>query len=325
MIESAPSPPQVRIEAMLIEFHRRMLADEIRSAAFEAALRRVIRPGETTVADIGAGTGVLAFMAQRLGAREVHLVECGAVIELAARLADANAIPDLHFWQADSAAIPDPPRVDVVVAEILGNLALEENALETLADAHRFLKPGGILIPARLEQYVAPVTAERPWGELGSWDRAPLGLDFSLARAMSFDNLYVQPLAPADLLAGDSARRWDALEFCHTPSARRQGTVRWTPAAPARIFGYALWWRCELVEGVSLGTSPFDPPTHWEQVYAPLAEPVAVQPGDVLELTLETETAGAGAGIGMRWTTLQHRGATVLTQQEQDLGRGFIA
>ncbi len=42
---------------MLIEFHRKMLADGVRSAAFEAALRRVIRPGETTVADIGAGTG----------------------------------------------------------------------------------------------------------------------------------------------------------------------------------------------------------------------------------------------------------------------------
>ena len=69
---------------MLIEFHRKMLADHARSAAFEAALRQVIRPGETTLADIGAGTGVLAFMAQRLGAREVHLIERGAVIELAA-------------------------------------------------------------------------------------------------------------------------------------------------------------------------------------------------------------------------------------------------
>ncbi len=309
---------------MLIEFHRRMLADEVRSAAFEAALRRVIRPGETTVADIGAGTGVLAFMAQRLGAREVHLVERGTVIELAARLADANAIPDLHFWQAESAAIPDPPRVDVVVAEILGNLALEENALETLADARRFLKPGGILIPARLEQYVAPVTSERPWRELASWDRAPLGLDFALAQAMSFDNLYVRPLAPADLLSGDSARRWDMLDFHSPPAPHRQGTVRWMPAAAARIFGYALWWRCELVDGVSLGTSPFGPPTHWEQVYAPLATPVAVQPGDELELTLESETAGMGAGIGMRWTTVHRRNGTVLGHQEQNLGRGFI-
>ena len=59
---------------MLIEFHRKMLADKVRSAAFEAALRRVITAGETTVADIGAGTGVLGFMAQRLGAREVHLI-----------------------------------------------------------------------------------------------------------------------------------------------------------------------------------------------------------------------------------------------------------
>lgn len=309
---------------MLIEYHRRMLADEVRSAAFEAALRRVIRPGETTVADIGAGTGVLGFMARRLGAREVHLVERGEVIELAARLADANAIPGLHFWQAGSGDIADPPQVDVVVAEILGNLALEENALETLADARRFLKPGGILVPARLEQFVAPVTSDHAWRELCSWERAPLGLDFGLARAMSFDNLYVRGIEPADLLPGDSARCWDALAFGAAVSARRRGTAAWPLEAPVRVYGYALWWQCELVPGVTLGTSPFGPPTHWEQVYAPIADPVDAQAGDVLELQLESETTGPGAGIGMRWTSTHRRGERLLARQEQDLGRGFI-
>ena len=51
---------------MLIEFHRTMLADAVRNAAFHEALRRVIVPGRTTVADIGCGTGLLAFMASRL-------------------------------------------------------------------------------------------------------------------------------------------------------------------------------------------------------------------------------------------------------------------
>lgn len=309
---------------MLIEFHRRMLADEVRSAAFEAALRRVIRPGETTVADIGAGTGVLGFMAQRLGAREVHLVERGAVIELAARLADANRIPGLHFWQADSGDIADPPRVDVVVAEILGNLALEENALETLADARRFLKDGGILIPRRIEQFVAPVISDRHWRELATWDRAPAGLDFGLAQAMSFDNLYVRSITPADLLPGDSARAWDSLEFTPQAAGRRRGTARWELAQDQRIFGFALWWRCELVPGVTLGTSPFDPPTHWEQVYAPVQAPVEARAGDALQVTLESETGGGEAGIGMRWEVTLQRAGSVVARQDQDIGRGFI-
>jgi len=309
---------------MLIEFHRKMLADHARSAAFEAALRQVIRPGETTLVDIGAGTGVLAFMAQRLGAREVHLIERGAVIELAARLADANNIPGLHFWQAQSSDLADPPRVDVVVAEVLGNLALEESALETLADAKRFLKPGGTLIPARIEQFAAPLVSERYWRELSSWDCAPLGLDFEPARAMSFDNLYVRAITPGDLLGGDSARRWDALDFSAVENGARSGTVSWDLAQPAEIYGFALWWRCELVPGVAISTSPHDAPTHWEQVYAPVSRPLAPRAGDRLTLQIESETGGGEAGIGMRWRVTHNRADQVLATQQQDIARGFI-
>lgn len=309
---------------MLIEFHRKMLADAVRSRAFEAALRRVITPGQSTVADIGAGTGVLGFMAQRLGAREVHLVEQGEVIELAARLADANGIPGLHFWQAHSADILDPPQVDVVVAEILGNLALEENALETLADARRFLREGGTLIPARIEQFVAPVTNATFHEELCSWDRAPLGLDFSAARRMSLDNVYVRRISPADLLSAGCERRWDALDFVSVTDGRRRGSADWTLAVACRIHGFALWWDCELVAGVRLGTSPYGPPTHWDQVYAPVAEPLECAAGDQLTIAIEAETGGGEAGIGLRWEVTQRRAGRLVVQQAQDISRGFI-
>lgn len=310
---------------MLIEFHRRMLADEARSAAFEAALRRVIVPGVTTVADIGAGTGVLGFMASRLGAREVHLVEHGPVLALAERLAADNRVTGLHFWPMHSTEILDPPEVDVVVAEVLGNFALEENALETLADARRFLRAGGTLIPARLEQFVAPVTNERLWRELASWEHAPLGLDFAAARALSFDNLYVRAIAPADLAADDDpGRLWDALDFATPPGGCRQGVVRWSLKQPAVICGFALWWRAELVPGVWLDTSPFASATHWEQVYAPLAGRIAARPGDEVELALEVETGGGEAGIGARWRATQRRDGRVLATIAQDIGRGFI-
>ncbi len=310
---------------MLIEFHRKMIADEIRSTAFEAALRSVIVPGATVVADIGAGTGVLGFMASRLGAREVLLIERGPVIELAARLADANRIPGLHLWQADSGEIADPPRVDVVVAEVLGNLALEENALETLADARRFLKEGGTLIPARVEQFVAPVVSDAFWRELRSWDRAPLGLDFAVARAMSFDNLYVRRIEAGDLLPGtDTTRRWDEIDFRTCADGRRRGAAEWQLAAPARISGFALWWSCELVPGIVLSTSPFSPPTHWEQVYAPLEEPVVAAAGDTVAIELASETGGSEPGIGMRWEVRQLRAGRELVRRTQDIGRGQL-
>ena len=75
---------------MSIEFHRRMLGDQVRIAAFRSALAKVIRSGQTTVADLGAGTGILAFLARELGAREVWLYDPGPVLALAEHIARRN-------------------------------------------------------------------------------------------------------------------------------------------------------------------------------------------------------------------------------------------
>ena len=127
---------------MSIEFHRRMLADRVRHEAFRAALKQAITPGRSTVADIGAGTGVLAFFARELGAREVWLYDPGPALGLAEAVAARNGIEGLHFVPERSLDVADPPRVDVVVAEVLGNFAYEEDVLETLRDARRFLAAG---------------------------------------------------------------------------------------------------------------------------------------------------------------------------------------
>ena len=58
---------------MRIEYHRTLIADRVRLEAFHEALKRLITPGKTTVADIGTGSGVLAIMAAKLGARRVRL------------------------------------------------------------------------------------------------------------------------------------------------------------------------------------------------------------------------------------------------------------
>src|SRR6516165_7751159 len=99
---------------MSIEFHRRMLADQVRIAAFRSALVQRIRPGSTTIADLGAGTGILAFLARELGAREVWLYDPGPVLGLAEHIAQRNGIDRLHFVAERSLDVAEPPRVDVV-------------------------------------------------------------------------------------------------------------------------------------------------------------------------------------------------------------------
>jgi protein arginine N-methyltransferase 1 len=308
---------------MSIEFHRRMLADRVRHDAFRAALKHALRPGESTVADIGAGTGVLAFFAHELGATEVWLYEPGSVLQLAEAVAERNGIDGLHFVGARSLDVEDPPRVDVVVAEVLGNFAYEEGVLETLRDAQRFLLPGGTLIPRSLEQWAAPVSSDRFERDLRSWREVGFGLDWSDAERMTRNNMYVYPVLPEDLVA-DAAQRWDSLEFTGPIDSRRAGSAAWRLRSAGQLFGFALWWECTLVPGVALSTSPFAPRTHWDQIYLPLLEPLDVAAGDEVTLAVESETGGGESGIGVRWQARHTRGPRVLSDQTLSIGAGWL-
>jgi protein arginine N-methyltransferase 1 len=307
---------------MSIEFHRRMLADSVRIAAFRDALSRAIRPGRTTVADLGAGTGILAFIARELGARDVWLYDPGPVLGLAEQIAARNRIDGLHFVPERSLDVADPPRVDLVVAEVLGNFAYEEGVLETLRDARRFLAPGGTLIPRSIAQWAAPVVADRFERDFRTW-RGVGGLDWSDAERITRSNMYVFAIEPKDL-ADVQPAQWDTLEFDAAVESRRAGRAAWALDSGATIFGFALWWECTLVPGVVLSTSPFGARTHWDQIYLPLLEPLAVRAGDELALDVSSETGGGEGGIDVRWSVEQRRGGAAVSHQSLDIGSGFL-
>jgi protein arginine N-methyltransferase 1 len=308
---------------MSVEFHRRMLADDVRNAAFRAALRRVIVRGRTTVADIGAGTGILAFIARELGAREVWLYDPGPVLALAETIGARNGIDGLHFVPESSLDVDSPPRVDLVVAEVLGNFAYEEGVLETLRDAARFLVPGGTLIPHALTQWAVPVVADRFERDLRSWRSVGAGLDLADAERMTRNNMYVHALEPRDLL-DVPPQSWDTLTFSGDFASRRAGRVHWALDAAATIYGFALWWECTLVPEVVLSTSPFAPRTHWDQIYLPLLEPIAGEARDRVELGLVSETGSGESGIAVQWSVSHERAGKRLTRQTLDIAQGHL-
>jgi protein arginine N-methyltransferase 1 len=303
-----------------IELHRKLLGDTVRNQAFHAALKALIKPGVTTVADLGAGTGFLSFLARQLGARHCTLVEYSEALELAEQLARANRIDGLSFIRSHSAQLRKPPQVDLVVSETLGNYALEEGLLETLLDARRYLKPGGALIPARLRQFVAPVGSPRLQQELDVWPGVGYGLDLSAARSVSLNNLYVKTVRAQDL-AGP-AQCWDDLDFAARPSSRRQQTCHWE-GLEGTIHGLALWWEAELAPGITLATAPDAPATHWEQIYLPLLKPCSLGQGARLEVTLSSDTR-PDVGLRVGWRTRVLHAGKAVHEQTQDSYRGRL-
>jgi SAM-dependent methyltransferase len=311
---------------MRIEYHRTLLADRVRNAAFHAALQRVIVKGETTVADIGAGTGFLGFLAARLGAARVDLYEAAEIAEVARKLLRLNRLANCRIAEVHSTDVADPDRVDVIVCETLGNYPFEENIIATLNDARaRFLAPAGVIVPHAVEQFVAPVATERFWRELAVWDTVGYGLDFEPAKRMSLNNIYVRWFEPGDLLdGGASARAWDKVVFDRRNKTTRAGEVAWRMSRPVTIHGLALWWRAELAAGIALATGPLDPRTHWEQLYLPALAPIPVAAGQTLTARLRSTTSYA-RGTNVTWTmTVSDAKGRELVRQALDLEKGYL-
>ena len=311
---------------MRIEYHRTLIADTARNDAFHAALKAVIVPGQTVVADIGAGTGLLGLMASKLGAKAVYLFETAEVAGVADKILKANRAKNCHLVPCHSTEFDDRLEADVIVSETLGNYALEENIIDTLNDARRrFLKPNGRIIPSAITQFVAPVIAPRIDEELRAWGRVGHGLDLGVAQTMSFNNAYVRTLAADELLdGGKSAAAWDSIDLTRDAKSARKGEAHWKLAKPRTVYGFAYWWDAALGNGITLSTAPGAARTHWEQLYFPLLQPIALAAGETLNVSLRSRSSEE-AGTHLAWTaTHSDARCKQIARQALDLDKGYL-
>lgn len=306
----------------VLSLQQKLLGDAVRNDAFHAALRASIRKDESVVIDVGSGTGFLSFLAERLGAKECWLVESGEVAALSETIAKDNGMERCRFVHAHSGDVP-LPAADVIVSETLGNYALEEGIISTMNGARTQLRDGGVMIPASLNQFACPVITDRLQRDIDVWD-VGYGLDMGAARAISLQNMYVKKLATADLLdGGAAAKRWDHVDFYAENDDVREATVEWAPGKGVTVHGIALWWESTLSEGIVLSTSPLEKPTHWDQIYLPLLEPVSLAASETLRVTLRSDTRPEVV-VRLRWKTDVENGGAIRSSQESDTDVGLL-
>lgn len=277
-----------------LDYHQRLVADPHRMVAYQRALQRLVRPG-MIVLDAGAGTGVLAMMAARLGAEKVYAVESMPVAGIARELVRHNGLEGrVEVLEFDLRTLAPRAAVDLVVSDCLGRFLYDDQMLEAMAAAFGWLAPNGVVVPRSVELLVAPVAA----GHLPLVDTfvAPvLGLDLSPLRAAISAETWGGAFAPEAVLAEPRVvARWEL-----------PGEAPWVDfsggfeLAAGRLVGLAGWFRATLADDVVLETGPgFE--THWHQVFWPLAA-THVQAGARLETRLKLE-ALVGPSGDPRWS-----------------------
>jgi len=286
-----------------ILFHRAILSDSERVERYGAAVRQVVRPGDT-VLDVGTGTGILAFFACRAGASRVYAVDPSEIIAVARQLAHDNGFADrIVFLQSDVRAVELPEKVDVLISELIGRAVIGERMEELVTVARdRCLKPGGRIIPQSVELWIAPVEAPALYESCEFPPEQAYGIDFASARPLVFnltyggtwhgqqDDLLAEP-ALAHEVATAAGRRFRELEASLEFRATRPGTLH----------GFVGWFSAGLAPGVTLSGAPPGLRT-WSHAFWPILQPVPLEEGMHVALDL-----GAMHLPGMeplwRWST----------------------
>jgi len=266
--------------SLIVDEHRRYLADSHRLAAFEKAIRATVKPGDVVV-DLGAGTGILGFLACRAGAARVYAIDDGPVIGLARALCAASGFADrVTFVKGLSTRVTLPERADVVVADQIGRFGFEAGVWEYFADARaRLLKSGGATIPRRVEIWLSAVETAALFEQIDFWSRAPAGFDVSAARRLAVNTGYPVLLEPGQLLAEPARLGFFDLAEPEPRSIVLEAEL--TAARAGTLHGLGGWFRAELATGIFMSNAPGDPARiDRRNVFLPIREPLPVEPGD---------------------------------------------
>ncbi len=237
----------------VLRYHQVMLADGARNRVLSAAIAASVT-SESSFLDVGAGTGVWAILAAKLGAKRVVAVESEeCLIPVIHKHAIENGVSDkieIIHARSDDAKIKG--KFDVIVAELFGGNALGDESIRSLIDVReRFLGPKGILIPQGISMFAVPARIESPIGDL------PAEVDIDLGFFKELKRNYGQdfPLASRDRIhfLADPVPLVDVdLRTVNEPPSLKEMTAVWKIRNIREANGIVSFSRSQFTESIHL-------------------------------------------------------------------------
>lgn len=252
---------------MELRQHHSMVSDSNRTPLIQKAIEKCVKPG-MSVLDLGCGTGILTLMALKQGAKTIYACEIDpkALRFAKKKIAKEGFTERVVFFDQLSSEIQLPEKVDVILCELVGSLAFNENILPFINDARtRFLKKRGVIIPQRLSLYAAPLHLEiqNTPREKNSFHHFPF---------------IITQIKPGSLLSKEI--NLIDVDFLKSDFMGIDCEQKFTISKKSVLTGFGGWMIVTWVKGLTTNTSPASPLTHWKQAYLPLAKPKGINPGD---------------------------------------------
>ncbi len=270
-----------------LEAQRVLLHDRYRLDAYEAALRAVVRPGDV-VLDLGAGSGVLGWLALRAGASHVVAADDSPNVHIIRELAARHGLAahiSVHPTHSTRLQLPQP--VDLVVCDQAGPLGWEGGLIEILHDAHtRLLRQGGRVMPCEVQAWAAPSNRPRVTASVQAWLEPIRELNFAFLADWASHDMWTVDAAEDGGPVADAQQvgRWHL--GVASASVPIVSDLSWRLPHGGIVSGFEGWFESTLCAGHSVTNGPSARPIARARRFLPLRTPLDSRAGDELTVRI---------------------------------------
>jgi SAM-dependent methyltransferase len=269
-----------------------MITDKGRMDAYVEALRRVI-DHDSVVLDIGTGTGIFALLACKFGAHRVYAIEPDDAIQIARDLAAANSFSQrITFIQDLSTRVELPEAATVIISDLRGKLPIYGHHLPSIIDARkRHLAPSGVLIPMQDTLRVALVESPNLYQHyISPWKDNDLGINMQTALHAVMNTMWGSKDVDSRFMA--EPKSWATLDYYTLDSPDVEGEMTWQIEYNGAVHGFRVWFDTVLFDELGFTNAPDQTEHIYGSLFFPWQEPVEVEVGDSVLISLKANLVG---------------------------------
>ncbi|MFY0602150.1 MAG: tetratricopeptide repeat protein [Cyclobacteriaceae bacterium] len=276
-------------------WHFGMLSDLKRNEAYDRLLKKFVTP-ESVILDIGTGSGLLAMMAARHGAKHIYACEQSLYVsEVAKEIIAKNGFSDkiTLFSNKSNHVLPHhlEERPNLIIGEIFDPAMVGEGAVPSFRDAfERLGAPGCRIIPnestviGKLIE-IPGQTKIHPLMDISGFDLSlfnrfrALG-DYATVRLPSYKHRFLSE--DQNLLMYD----FENLHEHREDADPIKKEVFFAVTVTGEAHGVAIWFDLFMDGELILSNNPERLDNHWGQAICFFREVIEVSPGDCIRATL---------------------------------------